>query len=155
MEAEYMSHYRPEDEEYQTNREHTKHVAALAKAYCRIPLLKKGVWFLAAHHDAGKNTDRWQAYFQASVRQEGKRFGAKEDHATLGGLVMERYAPHTRFSEMMQIVIYMHHGLADCVSLSDGSSLVHARAGKYKDTAVRESSEIISDWFPETVHPRK
>lgn len=150
MEAEYMSHYRPEDEEYQTNREHTKHVAALAKAYCRIPLLKKGVWLLAAHHDAGKNTDRWQAYFQASVRQEGKRFGAKEDHATLGGLVMERYAPHTRFSEMMQIVIYMHHGLADCVSLSDGSSLVHARAGKYKDTAVRESSEIISDWFPET-----
>ncbi len=149
VEAEYMSHYRPEGSVYQTNREHTQHVATLAENYCRIPLLKKAAWLLGAHHDAGKNTDRWQAYFQASVRQEGKHFGVREDHSTLGGLVVEQYEPRSRFSEMLQAVIYMHHGLSDCVSTSDGSILLQMRAGKYEKGTVRAVGELISDWFPQ------
>lgn len=148
MQKIYYSHYRPEDNTYQTNQEHGRNVAALSEKYCHIPLLKKAARLIGFHHDDGKNTESWQEYFQASIHQE-KGSREKEDHSTLGGLVIDQYEPDTRFSEMMQNVVYMHHGLADCISMADGSSLIQRRKQKYHREEIESARDIAQCQFPE------
>lgn len=149
MQKTYYSHYRPGDDTYQTNQEHVKNVAVLSEEYCRISYLKKTAFLIGLHHDDGKNTDGWQEYFQASVHAEGTRNGEKEDHSTLGGLVIDRYEPNTRFSEMAQNAIYMHHGLADCISTADSSSLIQRRKQKYHSEEIENAKNIAQSQFPE------
>ena len=70
--ANYVSHYRKEDDCYQTNRQHQINVAKLCRSYCQIPLLKNIAYITGLHHDDGKNTlDKWQPYFLKSI-QEGR-----------------------------------------------------------------------------------
>lgn len=149
MNQAYHSHYRPEDDTYQTNQEHEKNVAHLAKKYCRIPLLQKSAWLTGLHHDDGKYVQVWQKYFEDSIHNERKSGKGKEDHSTLGGLIVDKYEPKSRFSEMIQIAIYMHHGLGDCVSLSDGSVMLQRRKEKYSDEIIEEVQRIVEDQFPE------
>lgn len=148
MQKIYYSHYRPEDDTYQTNQEHERNVADLTEEYCHIPLLKKTARLIGLHHDDGKNTEGWQEYFQTSIHQE-KSGGEKEDHSTLGGLVLDQYEPNTRFSEMVQNAIYMHHGLADCISTADSSSLIQRRKQKISSEAVENARSIAQSQFPE------
>lgn len=143
----FYSHYRAEDGVYQTNQAHARNVAALAKRYCRIPLLKNMVWLIGLHHDDGKNTETWQAYFRASLAREGGR--EKEDHSTLGGLVMGRYDSGSRFLEMVQAAIYMHHGISDCISFQDDSVLLERRKSKYSKEAIAQAAETFRELFPE------
>lgn len=149
MQKTYYSHYRREDDTYQTNQDHERNVAVLSEEYCRIPLLKKAAWMIGLHHDDGKNTENWQKYFQASIDQEEKHDKEKEDHSTLGGLVINQYEPNTRFSEMAQNAIYMHHGLADCISTTDCSALILRRKQKYHDEAIESVRNISQEQFPE------
>ncbi len=148
MDQEYASHYRPQDETWQSNQEHEACVAKLAEEYCRIPLLKKTARLIGMHHDDGKYTEEWQDYFHTCV-QEDAFYGEKVDHSTLGGLIIDRYAPGTRFSEMAQAAIYMHHGLADCVSLKDGSSLCEKRRLKYIREEIDRTAETAARQFPD------
>lgn len=148
IDQEYDSHYRPQEEIWQSNQEHEACVAKLAEEYCRIPLLKKTARLIGMHHDDGKYTEEWQAYFHACVREE-IFYGEKVDHSTLGGLVIDGYAPGTRFSEMAQAAIYMHHGLADCVSLKDGSSLCERRRKKYTREEIDRAAEVTAGQFPD------
>lgn len=148
MQKTYYSHYRPRDGVYQTNQEHERNVAVLSEEYCRISKLKKTAWLIGLHHDDGKNTESWQEYFQASIHQ-GKSGGEKEDHSTLGGLLLDLYEPNTRFSEMVQNAIYMHHGLADCISTVDSSPLIRRRKQKISSEAVESARSIAQSQFPE------
>lgn len=143
----FYSHYRAEDGVYQTNQAHARNVAALAETYCRIPLLKKTVWLTGLHHDDGKNTETWQSYFRASLERGGGR--EKEDHSTLGGLVMGWYDSGSCFLEMVQAAIYMHHGIADCISVQDSSALLEKRKNKYSWEAVAQAAETARELFPE------
>lgn len=148
MGREYDSHYRPEDEAWQSNREHEEGVAKLAEGYCRIPLLKKTARLIGMHHDDGKYTEEWQEYFHACVRDE-VFYGEKVDHSTLGGLVIDKYAPDSRFGEMAQIAIYMHHGLADCVSSKDRVSLCERRRQKYTQEEIDRVAETVGKQCPD------
>ena len=70
MDQEYASHYRPQDETWQSNQEHEACVAKLAEEYCRIPLLKKTARLIGMHHDDGKYTEEWQDYFHTCVQED-------------------------------------------------------------------------------------
>src|SRR5699024_1123540 len=64
--------------------------------------------------------------------------------STLGGLVLESYAPDTFLSQMAETAIFTHHGLADCVSVKDGKALIQERKKKYtaeQIAAVRRTCE--------------
>ncbi len=150
MGKEYYAHFRPQDGVYQLNKDHAKQVADLAEAYCRVPLLKRAAWLAGLHHDDGKNEDAWQEYFLAALEDGGRHGGGKEDHSTLGGLVLDSYAPDTRFSEMMQMAVYMHHGLADCISLTEGSALTGKRKGKYRQEEIEHAARLVQEQFPKT-----
>ena len=150
--ANYVSHYRKEDDCYQTNRQHQINVAKLCRSYCQIPLLKNIAYITGLHHDDGKNTlDKWQPYFLKSI-QEGRILGIeKVDHSTLGGLIVDTYVPGSLLSEMIQVAIFTHHGLADCVSMADGIPLIEKRKKKYADSEIEHvkkvcEDEIQNDW---------
>lgn len=138
MGQEYYAHYRETDQEYQLNSTHQKEVADLAEEYCRLSLLKDAVWLIGFHHDQGKNTAEWQEYFEKKIHDEKCVNSGKEDHSTLGGLVVEQDIPKTALLELMQIAIYMHHGLMDCISADDGKPLVWKRKQKYTQEQVKQ-----------------
>lgn len=140
---EYVSHYRREDDAYQKNSEHQKNVADLCAKYCAVKNLKKMAYIIGLNHDDGKNTmETWQPYFIQKVNDEKTEEGTKIDHSTLGGLVIESYEPGSIFAEMAAIVVFMHHGVMDCVSVSDGDSLLHKRKRKYTEEEIRENRAI-------------
>ncbi len=149
MEKEFYAHFRPQDESYQLNKDHAGQVARLSEAYCRVGLLKKAAWLIGLHHDDGKNEDAWQEYFQEAIENNGKQGGGKEDHSTMGGLVLNSYAPGTRFAEMAQVAVYMHHGLADCISLTDGSALIQKRRQKYRQEEIEHAAQLVQEQFLE------
>lgn len=128
---EFYAHYRETDGTYQQNRDHQKNVAALCEAYCGIPLMKKMAYVTGLMHDAGKSTREWKSYFIKSIQGKSGWGKEKEDHSTLGGEILRSYAPESRITEMAELAIFMHHGLSDCVSMADGSSLVGKRRMKY------------------------
>ena len=128
---EYVSHYRQTDGVYQTSDTHQNHVADLSKEYCRIRSLKTTAYLTGFHHDDGKLIEDWVSYFKANLQKEQNFSGEKMDHSTLGGLVLESYAPDTFFSQMAETAIFTHHGLADCVSVKDGKALIQERKKKY------------------------
>ena len=145
MEKTYHSHYREKDQQYQLNVNHQINVARLAENYCPLPELKKTAWLTGIHHDDGKYPEEWQEYFEKSLKEEGCNEG-KLDHSTLGGLVVNQYLSGTLLGEMVQDAIYMHHGLQDCVSISDGSILLEKRKQKYtaeKVKAVCREAEVL------------
>lgn len=142
---EYYSHYREEDHTYQLNRDHQRNVAKLCEEYCEISLLKRMAYMAGLHHDDGKNNEEWQSYFEKSV-QSGKRFEKeKTDHSTLGGLILKSYAPGSRLSEMAEMAVFTHHGLADCVSAADGESLTEKRSRKYTEEQVRAVRDVCEE----------
>ena len=140
---EYVSHYREEDDTYQNNSEHQKNVADLCMQYCSVVPLKKMAYIIGVNHDDGKNTmEAWQPYFIDKVQKKIHEKGEKLDHSTLGGLVIASYEPKSMFAEMAALVVFMHHGVADCVSVSDGSSLLLKREQKYKPKEIYENRAI-------------
>lgn len=141
---EYVSHYRQTDDVCQTSYEHQNNVANLCKEYCRILLMKTMAYLTGLHHDDGKVCEDWVSYFKANIQNEQDFPGEKMDHSTLGGLVLESYAPDTFLSQMTETAIFTHHGLADCVSVKDGKALIQERKKKYtaeQIAAVRRTCE--------------
>lgn len=140
---EYVSHYREEDDTYQNNSEHQKNVADLCMQYCSVIPLKKMAYIIGLNHDDGKNTmEAWQPYFIDKVQKKIHEKGEKLDHSTLGGWVIASYEPKSMCAEMAALVVFMHHGMADCVSVSDGSSLLLKREQKYKPKEIYENRAI-------------
>jgi len=142
MESVYYSHYREEDQVWQSNEEHQRNVAKLAVEYCPLSELKGAAFLAGLLHDSGKNTDEWGAYLKSAV-ESGKRGGTKLDHSTLGGLLADCYAPGSILSEMLQTAIYMHHGLQDCVSMADGIALIDKRRRRHSSEEVKEAKAEV------------
>ncbi len=149
MNQTWYSHYRPQDDSYQENACHERNVAELSERYCGIPALKKAAWLAGLHHDDGKNTESWQRYFQSSIHGESRYGEGREDHSTLGGLVVGQYAPQSRFAEMLQTAIYMHHGISDCITVAVDSSLIVRRQEKYGAEDVKAATQVAERLFPD------
>lgn len=153
MERQYNAHFREEDGQYQSVLEHSKNVARLAEGYCAMPLLKKAARLAGLLHDAGKVSEQWQQYFDKSVH-EGRHGGEKLDHSTAGGAMIARIEKPEILREMVEHAIYMHHGLADCISLRDGTSFLEKRRQKTCSSRLPaaeavcglQREEIVSLW---------
>lgn len=143
MENKKYVHYRPEDKVYQIWDEHSKNVSTLASRYCPIPELKNAAWILGTRHDDGKVTAAWQKYFEASICDRNTGLRKKEDHSTMGGLILERLIPRGLLLEMLQTVVYSHHGIQDCVSASDSVPLIERRKSKFDDKEVEEVQNLV------------
>ena len=138
----YYSHYRKTDDAYQLNRDHQQEVANLCEAMCGIPFLKKTAYVIGLFHDNGKFTKEWQDYFLENCKKEEKSLAEKQDHSTLGGLIADSYAPKTIFADMVRTAVFMHHGLADCISAADGASLEEKRRRKFSADKILEIRKI-------------
>ena len=134
----YYSHYREKDCVYQLNREHQQNVADLCEKCCGIPLLKKASYISGLFHDSGKYQLEWQEYFEKRCKQDARADSEKLDHSTLGGLVVESYEPGSVFADLVRTAIFMHHGVADCVSVMEKNSLAEKRKKKYSKESVLE-----------------
>lgn len=141
----YYSHYRETDDSYQLNREHQQNVAELCERNCGISLLKKTAYIMGILHDAGKNTEGWQAYFRKNCRKDVWAGREKLDHSTLGGLIAESYEPGSIWADMVRTAIFMHHGVTDCVSMGDGISLAEKRKKKYSKEEVFEMQKLCEE----------
>lgn len=138
----YYSHYRKADDTYQLNRDHQQEVANLCEAMCGISFLKKTAYVTGLFHDNGKFTKEWQDYFLENCKKEEKSFSEKQDHSTLGGLIADSYVPGTIFADMVRTAVFMHHGLADCISVADGDSLAEKRKRKFSEDKISEIKKI-------------
>lgn len=89
-------------------------------------------------HDLGKYSNSFQEYIRQDEKNGAFRRG-DVNHATAGGLLAEELAPRTGLSEVLQSVIYSHHGLRDCIDVKSGYSIFEKRQSpEYK---IRENIE--------------
>ena len=149
MKKEYYAHYRKENDTFQKLEVHLLHTACLSMQYCPVPLLKKAAWLSGFYHDMGKYREEWQEYFQKAIRVEKKNGGEKIDHATLGGLAAENTMQDSLLREMIETAIYNHHGITDCITVNDGTSLVLRRRKKYEKTQIDAAKSQIEEFAQE------
>ena len=158
----YYAHFREEDGQYQSVLEHSQNAARLAEGYCAMPLLKKAARLAGLFHDAGKVSEQWQQYFEKSVH-EGRRGGERLDHSTAGGAMIAKIGKPEILREMVEHAIYMHHGLADCISLRDGTSFLEKRRQKTCSSKLPateavcgfQEEEIVSLWEEAAIDCKK
>lgn len=137
----YNAHYNPVTGIYQSNYEHNTKTAAIAVGKCTDSSLINTLWLICTLHDAGKGSDKWQEYFQKAIEHSDISNGYKEDHTTAGGQIIEEICPKTLLSQMVQTVIYSHHGLQDCISPSNSCSLFDKRHEKAKMLPIYDCRE--------------
>lgn len=147
----YYSHYREKDDFYQTNQDHQQNVADLCERNCWIPLLKKTAYIAGLFHDNGKNTAEWQEYFLKNCRNNFQTGSEKLDHSTLGGIIAESYEPGSIFADMVRTAIFMHHGVADCVSFDDGIPLAEKRKKKYSREEIFRLRKLCEEEMAESI----
>lgn len=143
------AHYNPHSDTYQLNSTHNSDTAVIAEKKNPIPILKDILWLTCHLHDSGKYPERWQKYFMKAICNDGIPSGPKEDHTTAGGQLIQEIFPGTLLSEMIQIAIYSHHGLRDCISIIDSSILLRQRMEKAKKLPIEEAKE----YFYQAVEP--
>ena len=117
--------------------------------------MKKTAYLVGLHHDDGKMQDSWQQYFLSEIQGNSTSGRRTVDHSTLGGLIVNEYRPGTMLSEMAQVAIFTHHGLADCISTTDDIPLLVKRAQKYDREEILKMKDIweqeMSDESMETL----
>lgn len=128
----YIAHCKADLHETQSVSAHNKETAQLAQAYCTVEALTAIGYLAAVLHDCGKYSDRFQEYIRQGETSVYRR--GEVNHSTAGGILMEELAPKTSLSEIIQIVIYSHHGLQDAIDLETGGLLIERRQSKeYQD----------------------
>ncbi|MDO5408101.1 MAG: CRISPR-associated helicase Cas3' [Eubacteriales bacterium] len=129
----FYAHYNAVLDKYQSNYDHNSETAAIAVEKNPIPYLENMVWIAGILHDCGKYSEDWQEYFKTVLQNPEQYCGHKEDHITAGGQLIEELEPGSLLSQIVQLVIYSHHGLRDCVTPNDSSSLYVRRREKARD----------------------
>ncbi len=124
----YIAHCKDDLQEIQSVSAHNQETAQLAQSYCTVEALTAISYLAAVLHDCGKYSDRFQEYIRQGEASPFRR--GEVNHSTAGGILMEELAPKTSLSEIIQIVIYSHHGLQDAVDLGTGSWLIERRQSK-------------------------
>ncbi|CUX17768.1 CRISPR-associated helicase/endonuclease Cas3 [Clostridium sp. C105KSO13] len=136
MDDSYIAHFVEEDNDFiriQSVSAHNFNVATLAMSSSPLLNLSSLAWICGILHDAGKYREGFQNYIKRAINHEIVRKG-EEDHSSAGGYIINQIFPKTNLSQMVQLAIYSHHGLNDCVSLSKGTIFIEERLNKKENT---------------------
>ncbi|MBB5183945.1 CRISPR-associated helicase Cas3' [Catenisphaera adipataccumulans] len=131
----------PEEVKVQSLEEHLNSVAKIAMNICDVAELKELAYKIGLFHDLGKATKSWQEYLKQSYF--GNWSSGKLDHSTLGGLKIEHDLSKKEEQldcEIMELVVYSHHGMRDALN-EMGESIFDIRRGKQND----EYKNILKD----------
>lgn len=141
----YIAHKLPDNSETQSVSSHNLGTAMIACERCPllelIPIIELGGDF----HDAGKYSEIFQEYIKQGEDSPLRR--GDVNHATAGGLLINKLAPGSLLSEMLQIAIYSHHGLYDCINLSSGEALIEKRQSAEYQTREGISLDLVEERF--------
>lgn len=137
-EKEFNAHYDDNTQQYQSVYAHLTETADYAVKKNPIPFLENTIWLICIFHDAGKYTKQWQEYFENKIKDTKNYSGPREDHTTAGGQLIEELFPKQFVSVIIQTAIYSHHGLQNCISPVDSSSLYIKRMNKAKQLPMEE-----------------
>lgn len=135
----YIAHRREEDKEMQSVSAHNRETAQLAERYCTVESLTQAAFLAGIYHDGGKYSSLFQTYIQQEKEEACIRRG-EVNHATAGGILIEKLVPKSSLSEVLQIAIYSHHGIYDAIDLKTGQALIEKRQDK--DYQEREKIEL-------------
>lgn len=130
----YVAHYNRETDKCQFVSEHCKRVAEIIFQKCSIDLLKPLACLAGLCHDSGKYSDSFVSFMDAIRKDPDHPPANGGDHATAGGRIVEELFQKSVAKQMIQIAIYSHHGLYDCISCQNGESLLERRKNKEIET---------------------
>lgn len=132
MKDPYPAHFIKKEDgtiDIQTVSEHNFNVAELMRRLCILDELINIAWVTGVIHDGGKYRDAFKEYIERAMREEIVHRG-EVDHSTGGGWLLEQLLPHSIKSEFIEIAVYSHHGIQDCINLSNGEVLKYKRLEK-------------------------
>lgn len=133
----------------QSLEDHLQNVAKLAQNMCDVPELRETIYQIGSMHDLGKETKEWQKYLRLSFLKDWQ--GTKVDHSTLGGLKINQNLNEYKESldrEILELVIFSHHGMKDALS-EMGESIFEKRINeknnkKYADYLIDDKNKFHS-----------
>ena len=133
----------------QSLEDHLQNVAKLAQNMCDVPELRETIYQIGSMHDLGKETKEWQKYLRSSFSNDWH--GTKVDHSTLGGLKINQNLNEYKESldrEILELVIFSHHGMKDALS-EMGESIFEKRINeknnkKYADYLIDDKNKFHS-----------
>lgn len=137
----YIAHYNEITDKIQSVSEHNDNVGYLAVKKCRIPDFSEIAELTGILHDAGKYSSSFQDYIIRSIQDKGSVHRGEVNHATAGGMLINRLSKGSFLSHMVQMAIYSHHGLYDCIDMSTGESIIEKR----RDIKYLEQADAIPD----------
>lgn len=121
----YIAHRLPDNSQTQSVTTHNRNTAAIASARCPISGLVPVISLGGDFHDAGKYGETFQEYIKQGEDAAVRR--GEVNHATAGGVLINKLVPGSLLSEMLQIAIYSHHGLYDAINLTSGEAMIEKR----------------------------
>lgn len=147
MKNTYTAHFFTKDNDFhvkQSVASHNSNVADLAASNSPISNITSIGWLCGMLHDAGKYSDDFQIYLNKIMKKEAVRKGSV-DHSSAGGFLIEQLSPNTLLSQMVQVAVYCHHGLQDCISFGKGTILIEERLKK------EDSRQMVKERYYEFV----
>ena len=132
---------------WQSVADHLNGVAKLTAERCdgKTPVLARLAGLL---HDVGKWSQPFQQYLHQAAEDPDSVHRGEVDHSTAGGVLADGMTHGTMVSQLLQTVIYSHHGVQDCLS-PQGESLFEKRlsASKRSEIQFEEVEKRSRDFY--------
>lgn len=120
----YIAHAESSSHRIQSLETHLKNVETLGIRNNPLPEIKNLVHLMLILHDAGKVSDDFQDYMETVLKDSTVK--RHVDHSSTGGKIIEGFDDMPLLSNIVANIIYMHHGLADCIDFK-GATLTERR----------------------------
>ncbi|MFV0362626.1 MAG: CRISPR-associated helicase Cas3' [Suipraeoptans sp.] len=131
----YIAHFREKNingkniVEKQSVKEHCTNTANIASSLCELDVLKNAAWCAGMLHDCGKLSSNFRDYINKAMNGSSVKRG-EVDHSTAGGIFVEEQDVNDFLKDMLQVAIFSHHGLRDCLPNNGEYVLVEERVKK-------------------------
>lgn len=135
MPEQFWAHVDYESGRVQPAEEHYCNVARFCEKSCSIQELRSISVVAGLLHDVGKLSDEIQTDYQNILQYGDEAHKHGLDHSTAGGQIVTELLGRNELSDALSTVIYSHHGLLDCIDLTDGEGLQERRLHKAIDYA--------------------
>lgn len=141
------AHIHPKTKKIQSVSVHNLATAFWSSRNCMVRELYHLILLAGIFHDTGKYSIEFQKYIHNAVEDRESVRRGEVNHSTGGGLLVERSIPNTPLSEMLQIAIYSHHGLRDCIDIDTGQYMVDRRNSREYQEEYNIDLDILESLF--------